>query len=301
MKKVLFFGLILIFIVLVMSFFILEDVLFVSKADILGLSNLGDYAFLLLGKPGPGYIGSENTDSLMVVYYNRLKNKIFLIPIPRDLVIKNENGELEKINSLYEEKRIDLLLGKVSAFTGIKVKDYFAVDMELVKKLVDKLGGVEIVLDQPVVDAASLYTLPPGRYKLDGSLVEFILRSRYNSEGDFFRIKNQMKFLQALKDKLLSLNNNEIMELLKFLEANKYYWDSSFDKNTLLLYFLKTKDFRGLQIVPIIVDLKSGLLKSDYFEIYGTPNVSGIYPASGVDKFDSINYYLWSKIKENLK
>lgn len=301
MKKILFFGLILIFVILVISFFILEDVLLVSKADILSLSSFGDYAFLLLGKPGPGYIGSENTDSLMVVYYNRLKNKIFLIAIPRDLVIKNEKGELEKINSLYKEKKIDLLLNKASAFTGIKLKDYFAVDMELVKKLVDKLGGVEIVLDQPVVDAVSFYTLPAGKYKLDGSLTEFILRSRYNSEGDFFRIKNQMKFLQALKDKLLSLNNNEIIELLKFLEANKFYWDSSFDKNTLLLNFLKTKDLRGLQIIPIIIDLKSGLLNSGYFEIYGTPNVSGIYPTLGIDKFDSINYYLWSKIKENLQ
>lgn len=301
MKKFLFFGFILILIVLVMSFFILEDVLFVSKADILGLSKLGDYAFLLLGKPGPGYIGSQNTDSLMVVYYNNSNNKIFLIAVPRDLIIRNEKGKFEKINALYEEKKIELLLNKVSAFTGIKVRDYFAVDMILVRKLVDKLGGVEVVLEQPVIEAASFYTLPAGKYKLDGSLVEFILRSRYNSEGDFFRIKNQMKFLQSLKDKLSNLNNNEIIELLKFLEANKHYWDSSFDKNTLLLYFLKTKNFRDLKIVPIIVDLKSDLLKSGYFELYNTSNVSGVYPALGVDNFDSINYYIWSKIKENLK
>ncbi|GIW65139.1 MAG: hypothetical protein KatS3mg093_118 [Candidatus Parcubacteria bacterium] len=300
MKKVLIFGGILILLTIVIFFsliFISENVFFFLKADTLGIGDSGDYAFLLLGKPGPGHIGSENTDSLMVVYYSHKKNKLFLIAIPRDLIVKNENGELEKINALYEEKKINVLLNKVSEFTGLKIKNYLAVDLELVKKIVDKLGGIEIYLDQPVVDAVTLYTLPAGKYKLNGYLIELVLRSRYNSEGDFFRIKNQMKFLIALKNKLLTLNNAELMDMLKFLEANRYYWDSNFDKNQLFFLFLKTKDIKNLEIVPIVIDLKSNFLKSGSFEIYGTSGVYGIYPSLGIDNFEAIQLYIRSRIK----
>ncbi|MCS7200623.1 MAG: LCP family protein [Patescibacteria group bacterium] len=304
MKKFLILGSIFILIVLIGAFswaVFSESIFFFSKADTSGLGSLGDYTFLLLGKPGPGYIGSQNTDSLMAVYYNNKFNKLFLIAIPRDLIVRDEEGNFQKINALYEKGKKDLLLNKVSLFTGLNVKDYFAIDLELVKQLVDRLGGIEIYLEQPVVDAVSFYTIPPGRYVLNGYLIELVLRSRYNSEGDFFRIRNQMNFLNALKDKLLNLNNQEIMSLLDFINNNKNYWESSFSKNDLLFMFLKTKDLKSLKIVPIIVDLKSGPLKSGHFELYGTPEVYGIYPSAGIDNFEMVQFYIRSKIRENLQ
>jgi LCP family protein required for cell wall assembly len=303
MRKFLILGVILILLITGFIFglvFLSENVFFLSQASNLNFGSWGDYTFLLLGKPGPGYIGSENTDSLIVAYYHYRKNKLFLIAVPRDLIVKDENGNLEKINALYEKKKINLLFSKVSAFTGLRVKNYFAVDLELVKKIVDKLGGIEIYLEQPVVDAVSLYTLPAGKYKLNGDLIELVLRSRYNSEGDFFRIKNQIKFLTALKNKLLTLNDDELLNLLKFLEANRYYWDSNFNKNNLFFLVLKAKDIKNLEIIPIVIDIKSGLLKSGYFELYGKPGIYGIYPSLGIDNFDLVQIYIRSKIKEYL-
>jgi LCP family protein required for cell wall assembly len=261
------------------------------------LFSSGDFSLLLLGKPGPGYIGSENTDSIMVLYYSQKNNKVFLIPIPRDLIVKDENGNLEKINALYEKKKINLLLRKAEEFTGLRIKNYFAVDLKLITSLVDFLGGLEIDLDEPVTDAVTLYTLPAGRQKLNGDLIELVLRSRYHPEGDFFRQKNQVKVIIALKNKINSLSPEEKLSLMKFLESKKYFYQTNMSKQELLSLAMKIKDLKNLEIEPIILSTKNGLLSSGYFNIYNTDNVYGIYPSSGIDNYDKIKIYLQSKIK----
>jgi LCP family protein required for cell wall assembly len=287
--------------ILVFLFFLFSanTFFFISNGNSLNFNK--NFTLLLLGKPGPGYRGSENTDAIAVLYYDSLKNKLFIIPISRDLIVYDERGNLQKINSLYSEKRINTLLDKVSDFTGLEVKNYLAVDLNLVLKLIDKLNGIEIYLDEPVVDAVTLYTLPLGKQKLNGYLAELVLRSRYNREGDFFRMKNQTKVIMALKEKIGDLGTAEKLSLIQFLENNKYYWQTNLDKKDIFALLFQIKDLKSLEIVPIIIDFETGLLKSNYFQINGTSGVYGIYPSEGVDNFDKIKIYLWSKIKENLK
>jgi LCP family protein required for cell wall assembly len=261
------------------------------------LLNPGDFSLLLLGKPGPGYIGSENTDSIMVVYYSQKNNKVFLIPIPRDLVVKDENGNLEKINALYEKKKVNLLLRKAEEFTGLRIRNYLAVDLKLITSLVDFLGGLEIDLDEPVTDAVTLYTIPAGKQKLNGDLIELVLRSRYHPEGDFFRQKNQVKVIIALKNKINSLSSEEKLSLMKFLESKKYFYQTNMSKQELLSLAMKIEDLKNLEIEPIILSTKNGLLSSGYFNIYNTENVYGLYPSSGIDNYDKIKFYFQSKIK----
>ena len=256
-----------------------------------------DFSLLLLGKPGPGYIGSENTDSIMVLYYSEKNNKVYLIPIPRDLIVKDENGNLEKINALYEKKKVNLLLRKAEEFTGLRIKNYLAVDLKLITSLVDFLGGLEIDLDEPVTDAVTLYTLPAGKQKLNGDLIELVLRSRYHPEGDFFRQKNQIKVIIAFKNKINSLGPEEKLSLMKFLESKKYFYQTNMSKQEILGLTMKIKDLKNLEIEPIILSTKNGLLSSGYFDIYNTKNVYGIYPSSGIDNYDKIKLYLQSKIK----
>jgi hypothetical protein len=68
-------------------------------------------------------------------------------------------------------------------------------------------------------------------------------------------------------------------------------------KQELLGLAMKIKDLKNLEIEPIILSTKNGLLSSGYFNIYNTKNVYGIYPSSGIDNYDKIKLYLQSKIK----
>lgn len=256
-----------------------------------------DFSVLILGKPGPGYIGSENTDSIIVAYYNKNLNKFFLIPIPRDLIVKDESGQLFKINSLYEKNKINLLLKKASSFTGLKIKNYIVVDLKLVTNLIDFLGGIEVYLDKPVVDALTLYTIPSGKRWLNGYLVELVVRSRYDKEGDFFRIKNQMQVIIALKNKLAKLETKKRLALIEFLEKNRNHWSSNLSKKELLEISYKIRDPLNVKIVPIVFDWPNEFLISDNITINGLENVYGIYPKSGIDNYDKIRSFIKSAIK----
>jgi LCP family protein required for cell wall assembly len=282
---------------ILISFFFLSSQSTFLINNFSSLFSPGDFSLLLLGKPGPGYIGSENTDSIMAVYYSQKNNKVYLIPIPRDLIVKDENGNLEKINALYEKKKINLLLRKVEEYTGLRIKNYLAVDLKLITSLVDFLGGLEIDLDEPVTDAVTLYTIPPGRQKLNGDLIELVLRSRYHRDGDFFRQRNQIKVIMAFKNKINSLSSEEKLSLMKFLDSKKYLYQTNISKQELLSLAMKIKDLKNLEIEPIILSTKNGLLSSGYFNIYNTENVYGIYPSSGIDNYDKIRFYFQSKIK----
>ncbi len=298
-KKILIISGVIFFCLILFLFLGGERIVFVTGNSFFNLNR--DFTLLFLGKPGPGYIGSENTDSIMVMYYNSSKGKLFIIPIPRDLIVYDEYKNLHKINALYPEGKIDLLLRKVSSFTGLKVRHYLSLDLSLILKLIDKLGGIEVYLDEPITDAVTLYTIPRGYQKINGYLAELVLRSRYNPSGDFFRIKNQIKVIFALKEKIMTLDESQKLALVKFFEDNKYHWQTNLDKRDLLYIFFKIKDLQTLDIVPIVVDFNSGLLKSSSFEIYNTPGVYGIIPTEGIDNFKKVNLYINTKIKEALQ
>ena len=171
-------------------------------------------------------------------------------------------------------------------------------DLNLVTKLVDFLGGLEVELQQPVTDAVTLYTLPAGKQKLNGYLIELVLRSRYHPEGDFFRIKNQLAVIKALKEKIITFSPEEKIQLIKFFEKNKYDWQTNLSSVSVLALATKIKDPAGLEIIPIIIDLHSGLLKSGYFKINGIENVYGIYPAPGIDNYVYLRNFIQSQVNK---
>jgi len=299
MKRLFLIPLFLLGLILIVGFLLLAQKSVFLISDISLLNNPADFTILLLGKPGPGYIGSENTDSIIVLHYQAKTNKVFLIPIPRDLVVRDENGNLEKINALYEKKKINLLLTKASEFTGLKIKNYLVADLKLVLDLVDFLGGIEVYLDEPVTDAVTLYTLPAGHQKLNGYLTELVLRSRFHPSGDFFRTKNQMKVLMALKEKIVDLGPKEKLALMKFLEQRKYYWQTNLSKNEILSLTLKINDPKNLKIVPLVLNWPNSFLTSGNFDIYNSQNVYGIYPTAGIDNYEKIRFYFKSQISQN--
>lgn len=295
MSKIFFIFLLLLIFIFIIFNFVTGDFILVKNNN--RNFNASKFSILFLGKPGPGYIGSENTDSIIVFHYDQLKNKIFLIPVPRDLIIKETNGNLNKINALYGEKKTKLLLEKISKLTGFQLESYFVFDLALVTKLIDFIGGIEVDLQEPITDSVTLYTIPAGKQKLNGYLSELVLRSRYHREGDFFRIKNQIKIIEALKNKLITINTKEKLDLIRFLDANRYDWQTNLSKTEILALITKFRNIENLEIHPIIVDFNSGLLKSGYFSIYNNKNIYGIYPAIGIDNFNQIRNFIQSQVK----
>lgn len=130
--------------------------------------------------------------------------KITLVSVPRDLYY---NGR--KINSIYHYYGMEELKRTLSIVTGYQIDQYILIDMYAFIEVIDMIGGVDVHLDQPVVDPTyktfdggkwgTLY-YRAGDHHLSGKQALRLARSRHTS-SDFARSERQHLILAAVKEK----------------------------------------------------------------------------------------------------
>jgi LCP family protein required for cell wall assembly len=88
----------------------------------------------------------------------------------------------------------------VSQMTGLKIDHFMMVNFEAVKTLSTAVGGVEVCLNRPLVDAKSHLNLTAGPHKLEGEQALEFVRTRHalQNQSDLDRIKLQQNFLSAM-------------------------------------------------------------------------------------------------------
>lgn len=158
--------------------------------------------------PDAAAAGAYLTDTIMVFSYDKLTNKTSVISIPRDLYIKIYNKH-EKINAAYSEalahnEGLDYVKTLVSQVSGIYIDHAVVIDFSSFEKIIDELGGVDIVLDKPFTEKTQWgyeFNLLTGSNHLNGKNALYYARSRY-STNDFDRARRQQQIIFALKSKL---------------------------------------------------------------------------------------------------
>lgn len=108
------------------------------------------------GKGEPGHVGSELTDSLMLVNLNYDTKEVILLTLPRDLYVAYSSNTAGKINAMYQMKEngegINFLAQKVSEITGQPIHHYAVIDFSGFRSIVDALGGIEIDVPRNLYD-----------------------------------------------------------------------------------------------------------------------------------------------------
>lgn len=130
--------------------------------------------------------------------------KVTLVSIPRDLYY---NGR--KINSIYHYYGMDELKRSLSHITGYQIDKYILIDMYAFIDVIDMIGGVDVHLEQPVIDPTyktfdggkwgTLY-YRTGDHHLSGKQALRLARSRHTS-SDFARSERQHMILEAVQTK----------------------------------------------------------------------------------------------------
>lgn len=186
---------------------------------------------LLLGIGGKGHDGGLLTDTIMLASIKPSENKVSLLSIPRDLSVPIEGMGWQKINSVnaYAEMKNPgsgglAISQTVSDLFQIPIDYYLTVDFTGFEKIIDDLGGVKINVentfddykypilgneDAPWEERWEHLHIEKGEQAMDGKLALKYVRSRhaYGVEGsDFARSRRQQKILEAVKEKVLSLN-----------------------------------------------------------------------------------------------
>lgn len=176
-------------------------------------SNGDNTSILVLGVDSLDSTNGENSrsDTIMVLNYNKPKNQVSLLSIPRDTKTAIEGRKYqEKINHSYAYGGVELTLKTVNNLLGTDIRDYVVVDYNLVEKMIDVLGGVEVDVPQemkyedPTANPPLYIDLQPGLQVLNGNKSMQFLRFRGYPTADLGRISAQQAFMGALMKKVKS-------------------------------------------------------------------------------------------------
>ncbi len=161
---------------------------------------------LVLGVDDVG--GSKRSDTIIVLNLNKSRDRIGVLSIPRDTYIELPKFGYTKINAAYALGGVALTKETVARFLEIPIDHYIVLNMEGVRQMVDRIGGIEIDVKKRMyyVDhAGDLYIdFKPGRQKVDGKQAIAYLRYRHDIGSDFGRIQRQQEFVSAVASKMIS-------------------------------------------------------------------------------------------------
>jgi len=209
---------------------------------------------LLLGKAGEGNSAPELTDTIIVVSISSdPHNSPVMISVPRDIWIPETE---DKINASYmignkNKKEGGLILAKthVEDIVGIPLHYAAVVDLTVLEKVIDAIGGIEITVERSFTDTKypilgkendicngdpdfncryETLTFLEGTQTMNGETAMKYSRSRQSTdieEGtDFARARRQQQVLTAIKEKMLSkeilLNPRMLISLWQSIESH---------------------------------------------------------------------------------
>ena len=174
-----------------------------------------------------------NTDTIMVAGFDETAGRGYIINIPRDTRVDVQR-RVRKINSAYPAGRlqgggheggVEQLKREVQTILGFRPDFYVMLDMDVVVKIIDTIGGVEINVpfhmrySDPYQDL--FIDIPAGVQLLDGVNAMHFARYREADAGfraitDFTRIEHQQQLLTALFRTMIRPSNiPRIPELMR--------------------------------------------------------------------------------------
>lgn len=171
---------------------------------------------LFLGMSGVPHPAPFLTDTIILMSIKPSTHQLSLLSLPRDLLVQTPSGAQTKINSLYlmNKKDPSLAMATVSAITDQPIDYYFTFDIGGVEKIVDTLGGLNVLVPEDVNDPAfpsdtggmETFSVEKGWRYFDGATVQKYLRTRHSHGGDFARMRQQQAVVEALRKKIFGMH-----------------------------------------------------------------------------------------------
>lgn len=172
------------------------------------------------GALGRANVGG-NTDTLEVVTVNPKKNTITMTSIPRDTLVKvstSKGADYVKINAAYSIGGIKKTEKQVDELLDIHLDYYAIVNMGVLKKVVNAVGGVTV--DNPFAFTYEGHHFPKGKQKLNGNNALKFSRMRYDDPtGDYGRQKRQQQVIKSVIKEMKKFSS--VTAVNKLLDAAK--------------------------------------------------------------------------------
>ncbi len=170
-----------------------------------------------------GVVDSELADVIMLLHVSADRTNASVVSFPRDLLVpipscpNPEGGSFssmsrQMINSSIGYGGVACTHLTVQNFTGLEIPYVAMIDFKGVIEMSNAIGGVDVVIDEPMYDPFSGLDLAAGTNTLQGVDALAFLRARkgIGDGSDLNRISNQQLFLSSLFAKVKTdgvLNN----------------------------------------------------------------------------------------------
>ena len=187
------------------------------------------FTILLLGSDNDEKFaqGQLLTQSMILVRVDPAAQKVTMLSIPRDLQVPIAQGGQGKIMEAFAYGGAKSAIKTVEQDFDVQIDDYVWIGLQGLVKLVDYVGGVDVITTNPVMDdyypndvgTSNPYSLKrlavmPGPQHMNGLQALEYVRSRHSdAREDFGRSFRQQQVLVALRAKAKGLNPSDLPEL----------------------------------------------------------------------------------------
>ena len=157
------------------------------------------------------------TDTIVLCRVDPSQNIISMMSIPRDTMVQLSGVGTAKINAAYTYGGPGGTIAAVRDLTGVDIDHYAQVNFFGLMDLVDAIGGIDVYVDELIddPDASDDIVIPEGEQHLDGAQALVFARSRAYTDGDFTRVSNQRKVIEAIVHKGLEAPASELYGLIQ--------------------------------------------------------------------------------------
>src|SRR5437870_314475 len=189
----------------------------------------GAFTVLLLGSDDDSKFSADHvlTQSMILVRVVPSTKEVTMLSIPRDLYVHLSTGGFGKIDGAYSYGGPGAAMPTVSQDFGVQINDYIWVGLLGLIKLIDAIGGIDVLTSHPVLDdyypsdiaSHSAYdyqrvAVLGGLQLLDGIHAMQYLRSRHGDlQSDFGRSQRQQQVLLAIRQKAKQLSPEDLPAL----------------------------------------------------------------------------------------
>ncbi len=177
----------------------------------------GEDKFVAVGRTNIAVMGIDErsddegrTDTLFVVMYDPVNEKIALLSVPRDSRVRIPRHGFDKANHAYNYGGASATVRTLENLLGIQIDHYVKVDLKGFERMVDAIGGVDIDVEKRMYyedpwdgEDGFVIDLSPGMQTLSGKQAIQYVRYR-DEDGDIGRIVRQQTFLNAVYEKMSS-------------------------------------------------------------------------------------------------
>lgn len=178
---------------------------------------------LLIGSDKRGnWKQAGRSDSTMIATIDNKHKQLKLTSLMRDMYVDIPGHGKSKFNAAYSMGGVELLYQTIAENFNMKLDGYVLVDFEAFKAMIDKVGGVEINLNQEeykylttAYHRSSVLDVVPGLQTMNGEQALAYTRIRQVGNNDFERTQRQRNVMTSLFEKAKGMSFSKLLDLSK--------------------------------------------------------------------------------------